>query len=81
MAIKYGHMSVDKFMNYLQLLSERVEKKTLHPDSFAFVFDRWSVEATHNVATYESFAALSSNCFTQRLLSFSPFMDDEKGHC
>lgn len=48
------------------------------PDLFAIVFDGWSVGATHYLAIFASFTADYDNGFTQRLLSFSPFGEEEE---
>ncbi|RHY05928.1 hypothetical protein DYB37_012316 [Aphanomyces astaci] len=60
-------------------LSDSVEKKisAMLPNSFAIVFDGWSIGSTHYVAIFATFPTDDAIGYKKVLLSFSPINDED----
>ncbi len=75
---KYESINHKTLGKYMQMLTERVERKIsrLLPDKFALVFDGRSASDTHYVAMFATFPTSNENGYDKVLLAFSPFEDE-----
>ena len=76
--VRHEPPSMDRFMKYIQLLTENVEQKLsqLLPSKFALIFDGWTADTTHYLAIFATFPKDNEQGYEERLLTLSPMSDE-----